>query len=343
MLWYTLDGVRFLPLLLLLVACSPDPGVDYLGARVPLVDMHLHTGEWEDIPSGTRRFLAQRFPFPLGLDAGATAASVLSGEGVLGELDKAGASQGVLFAVYAPRSVGITTNELVIEHLAADPARLWGLASLRVDGWRDDRDAQLAALDAALDHPNMIGVKLAHAHQHFRLDDADYFGIYDVAQAHGAPVYLHTGPSPFPGTNQDAPYTDPAFLEEAIVAYPDVSFILGHLGFDFIEGNEGELETCLRLAAAHANVFLEPSAFGSNSGDPDQVRLPHALRRIREEGLVDRVIYGSDGPQSPGFVKTYSERTLYALEEAGYSADEAEAVLSGNFARVFGVAPVAVE
>ncbi len=332
--------MRLLIPALLLLGCSPDPGVEFGDARVPLVDMHLHTGEWEDIPSSTRRFLSERFPFPLGLDAEGTAASVLSGEGVLAELDKAGAAQGVLFAVYAPRSVGITTNETVIDHIAADPARLWGLASLRVDRWKDERDAQLAALDAALDHPNMIGIKLAHAHQHFRMDDPDYYGIYDVAAAHAAPVYLHTGPSPFPGTNQDPPYTDPAFLEDAITRYPDVVFILGHLGFDFLNGEEGALETCIALAKAHANVFLEPSAFGSTSGDPDQVFLPHALQRIRDEGLVDRTIYGSDGPQSPGFVKTYSERTAYALTEAGYSADEAAAVFSGNFARVFGVAPV---
>ncbi len=167
-----------------------------------------------------------------------------------------------------------------------------------------------------------------------------YVGLVASSQAHAAPVYLHTGPSPFPGTSQDPPYTDPAFLEDAIATFPKVAFLLGHLGFDFINGEQGELETCITLAKTYDNVFLEPSAFGSTSGDPDQVHLPHALARIREEGLVDRVIYGSDGPQSPGFVKTYSERTLHAMEEAGYSADEAEAALSGNFARVYGLRPV---
>ncbi len=330
-----------IPLLLLFaVGCNSDPGVVFGEDRIALVDMHLHTGEWEDIPSGTRAFLSERFPFPLGMDAESTAAAVLSGEGVLAELDKAGATQGVLFAVYAPLSVGITTNETVIEHIDADSSRLWGLASLRVDRWVEERDQQLAALSAALEHPNMIGVKLAHAHQHFRMDAGEYYGIYEVAAQHNAPVYLHTGPSPFPGTSQDAPYTDPAFLDDAIQRHPDTQFILGHLGFDFINGEEGDLETCLTLAKTYENVFLEPSAFGSASGDPDQIFLPHALRRIREEGLVDRVIYGSDGPQSPGFVNTYAERTIHALSEAGYSNAEAEAVLSGNFARVFGVEPV---
>ena len=323
--------------LLTLLACAPELGVSYREQTLPLVDMHLHTGEWQDIPPGTRSFLAERFPFPLGLNPEGTAAGVLSGEGVLEELDKAGASQGVLLAVYAPLSVGITTNETVIERIAADPERLYGMASLRVDRWAQDRDQELAALDAALEHPNMIGVKLAHAHQHFRMDDADYFGIYEVAAAHAAPVYLHTGPSPFPGTSQDPPYTDPAYLEAAIVAYPDTVFILGHMGFDFLEHQHGTLETCLSLASRYDNVFLEPSAFGSNSGDPEQVHLLHALQRVREEGLTDRLIYGSDGPQSPGFARTYAERTLYALDQADWSVDEAEAALSGNYARVYGV------
>jgi uncharacterized protein len=339
--------MRSTPLLLLLLllvvpasGCKATLGADYGDATIPVVDMHLHAGEWEDIPPSTQRFLAERFPFPLGLDAAGTASSILDVDGIVGELDKAGASQGVLMAVYAPRSVGIATNELVIEQVAAAPDRLHGLASLRVDRWADERDEQLQVLEDALDAPGMIGVKLAHTHMHFRMDDADYWAIYEVAADAGAPVYIHTGPSPFPGTSQGAPYTDPSFIEGAIEAHPDTDFILGHLCFDFINKDIGELETCLDLAARYDNVFLEPSAMGSKGGDPDQVHLPHAMTRIRELDLVDKTIFGTDGPQSPGFVADYTERTLYALEEAGYTVEQAEAVMSGNFARVFGVPEV---
>ena len=57
----------------------------------------------------------------------------------------------------------------------------------------------------------------------------------------------------------------------------------------------------------------------------------------RRPRLVDRIIYGSDGPQSPGFVETYLERTVAAMAAADYTADEARAVLAGSFARVFNV------
>ena len=55
--------------------------------------------------------------------------------------------------------------------------------------------------------------------------------------------------------------------------------------------------------------------------------------------MLDRVVYGSDGPQSPGFVYGSLERSPAAMAGAGYTAEEARAVLSLNFAAVFGVEP----
>ncbi len=319
----------------LLAACpAPELGVEYRGETLDVVDAHLHSGEWEGVPPSTQRFLAERFPFPIGLSAERFADQQLSAEGILEQLDDGGVRRAVLFAVYAPYSVGIASNEVVAEHVSADPERLMGFASLRVDDWNETKDAELARLDAALDLPGMVGVKLAHTHMHFRMDDPAYYAIYDVAAAHGAPVYLHTGPSPFPGTHTDAPYTDPAFLEDAIATHPDTEFILGHLGYDFINDEPGDLEECLRLAGAYPNVWLEPSAMGSKGSDPDGVNLPLAMTRIREDGLTDRLIYGSDGPQSPGFVDDYLQRTLVAMEAGGWTAEEAQAGLAGNLDRL---------
>ena len=144
----------------------------------------------------------------------------------------------------------------------------------------------------------MVGVKLAHAHQRFRMDDERYWSIYALAAAHDAPVYLHTGPSPFPGTSQEAPYTDPAYLEAAIAANPDTDFILGHLGHDFINQRVGDLQGCIDSTSRYENVWLEPSALGSRSSDPEGENLTASMRHPGR-GLVDRVVYGSDGPCVP--------------------------------------------
>ncbi len=333
-LWRSVLGLLFL---LQPFGCDSPRGVEYDGRRLPVVDMHLHPGEWDGIPADTQRFIGGRFPFPLNLNAKATAEGILSAEGILAELDKGGVTQAVLYAVYTPRTVGITTNERVIADTQKAPDRLFGLASLRLDSFRSDRDAELLRLRTALASPSMIGIKLAHAHQHFRMDDPFYFGIYQLAAELKKPVYLHTGSSPFPGTSREPPYTDPTYLEAAIRAYPDAIFILGHLGYDFTEQKLGALAACIRLAQTYRNVYLEPSALGSKGSDPTGENLKQAMAKLREAGLVDRIIYGSDGPQSPGFVKDYLTRTVAAMRATGYTAEEAQAVLAGNFARVFNV------
>ena len=324
--------------LFLLLACSkPQMGAVYKEKRVPVMDMHLHTGEWEYISSRSREFFAEIFPFPFNLDPQSTAETILSAEGVLKEMDNGGFSRSILFAVYAPRSVGVTTNEWVIEQVEKEPTRLYGLASLSVENWAVEKDAQLQKLADALEHPSMIGVKLAHPHQFFRMDDPAYYPIYDVAAQYNAPVYVHTGPSPFIGTNQEEPYINPNYLEEAISTHPDTQFILGHLGFDFVNKKQKWLDDCLRLAETYSNVWLEPSALGSESSDPDQVILVEAYQKIKEKGLVERVIYGSDGPQRPGFIAEYLERNLYAMEKNDYTLEEVELILSKNADRAFGL------
>lgn len=323
---------------ILLTGCAePELGVVIDGERLPVIDMHLHPGDWDAIPPATQEFLASRFPWPIGLRPDRAAMDVLTPEGILAEMDRAGVSVGVLLAIYAPRTVGVSRNEDVAADVASAPDRFHGLASLRVDRWNEDAEAELARLRAALGQPGIVGIKLAHAHQQFRMDDPRYFGIYALAQELQKPVYLHTGTSPFPGTEQTPAYTDPAYLEPAIAAHPGAVFILGHLGYDFNDHTLGALETCIDLATRHENVYLEPSALGSKGSDPAGTNLPAAMARLRDAGLVDRVLYGSDGPQSPGFVADYLERTVAAMRSAGYTTDEMRAVLAENFARVFAV------
>ncbi len=310
-------------------------GVEVEGQRLDVVDMHLHPGEWDNIPTSTQTFISSRFPWPLSLLSRQVAESTLNAEGILSQMDAGGVRAAILFAVYAPRTVGITTNEFVIQEMRKSPKRLYGLASLRVDRWKTERETQLKVLETALKEPGMIGIKLAHAHMHFRMDDPQYYGIYEIAGRLKKPVYLHTGTSPFPGTSQEPAYTNPSYLEDAIKKHPNAIFILGHLGYDFVNTKLGALDECIRLAKAYPNVYLEPSALGSAGSDPQGVNLPEAMKKMREAGVIDRIIYGSDGPQSPGFVRNYLQRTIKAMQSNNYTLEEMRKVLSENFARVF--------
>jgi len=319
------------------VGCSGSPqlGVEVNGQQVEVVDIHFHPGEWKDIPKPTQRYLSSRFPFPFSLTPESLAESIIKSHGIVAEMDKAGIRVGILLAVYAPKTVGVSTNEFVSGQVKEIPERLLGLASLRVDNWAKDKDKELTALRKALSNPSMVGIKIAHAHQHFRMDDPRYYGIYQISAEMKKPVYLHTGSSPFPGISLKASYTDPAYLEDAIKKHPKAIFILGHLGFDFANKKIGELKTCLRMAKTYPNVYLEPSAMGAPTNDPDGSFLNQVMKEVKAAGVINKMIYGSDGPQSPGFAKSYLERTMAAMKNSGYTTEEVQKVLSGNFYRVF--------
>ena len=263
---------------------------------------------------------------------------MLSPGAILSQMDGAGISKAGVFALYSPHTTGLAPNEFVAEVVAADPQRLHGFASVRVDQWNLDGPRQLASLERALTElDNMIGIKLAHAHQQIRFDDERIYPVYALAGRLGKPVYLHTATSPNPGTRTEPPYTDPYYLEAAIRRYPDTIFILGHAGWDSYRKQLTYVDHCIDLAQRYPNVYLEPGALGARRAAEV---LPDFLQRIKAAGVVDRLIYGSDGPQFPGYIKRHLEAFVSGMQAAGFTTEEMRLILSGNFLRVFGMPPL---
>lgn len=343
-------NARFLPALcaclltMVITSCgrAPDqPGVLIEGQRLAVVDMHLHTGTWEAMTPQFQERVAERVPRAFRWVMPYLMPYMLSGKAILREIDNAGISAGSVFALYSPHTTGTATNEFVANEIALNPRRLFGFASLKVDQWNTNGPEQLAKLEAALKDPGkFVGVKLAHGHQQFRFDDERYYPIYEIAGRLHKPIYLHTGTSPNPGTRTEPPYADPVYLEEAIRRYPDTIFILGHTGYDSDRKALTFTDSALRLAAAYPNVYLEPGALGAERASNV---LDDFLARLKAANVISKMIYGSDGPQQPGYIKGHLERFVAGMQKAGYSVEEMRAILSGNFSRVFGLPPFAVE
>ncbi len=315
----------------------PDPGVLVNGQRIPVIDMHMHTGTWENTPPGFRHRLTGRVPTGFKWTMGLFMDYNLSGKTILAQLDGAGVSAGGVFALYSPATTGIATNEFVAEQIRINADRLHGFASLRVDDWNNDSAAELARLEAAVQLPGMRGIKIAHGHQQFRFDDRRFDGIYDICGRRGKPAYLHTGTSPNPGTRYEPPYSDPAYLEGSIQAFPQCVFILGHSGYDSYNEALTFTDSAIALARKYVNVYMEPGAIGAERADA--VRLDF-MKRVKAGGVIDKMIYGSDGPQFPGYVGSHLAAFVAGMEEAGYTPAEMEQVLSGNFLRVFNLPPI---
>jgi predicted TIM-barrel fold metal-dependent hydrolase len=185
----------------------------------------------------------------------------------------------------------------------------------------------------------MVGIKLAHAHQHFRMDDPRYFSIYALAASSASRCISTPAPARSPGTAQDPPYTDPAYLEPAIARPSRDDLHPRPPRLRLQEQQLGALAGCIDLAGRYPTCTSSRARSAASSSDPSGANLKEVMRRIREAGVVDRAIYGSDGPAEPGLrgrlPRAHRRRHARA---AGYSRDEMAAVLAGNFVRVFAVA-----
>jgi uncharacterized protein len=324
----------------LLGACSSDPperwGIEVDGEWLPVIDIHTHTGDWEHMPPGFQNRLSGRVPTGFKWMMQPFVDWNLGPDNILGQMNSAGIYGAGVFALYSPHTTGIAANEFVAATIKDHTDRLYGFASLRVDRWNEDGAEQLAALEKALTElPGMIGIKLAHAHQQMRFDDERFYGIYELAGRLGKPMYLHTGTSPNPGTRFEPEYADALYLEEAIRLYPNAIFILGHTGYDTKEIALTYTDSAIYLAKRYPNVYVEPGALGADRGEKV---IDDFVTRIKEAGIIDKLIYGSDGVQFPGYLKSHLEAYVAAMQRNGYTNAEMRQVLSGNFTRVFGIA-----
>jgi len=303
------------------------------GSRLTVVDMHMHTGEWELMTPGFHERLSERVPTGFKWSMGPVADWMLSAGTILSQMDSAGIYGGGLFALYSPHTTGNAPNEFVAEQVDEAEGRLWGFASIRVDDWNNQAEEQLAAFEQVFaDHPGFIGIKLAHGHQQIRFDDERFYPIYEVSARLGKPMYLHTGTSPNPGTRYEPEYADPAYLEAAIRRYPQAIFILGHSGYDSKERALTYTDSAIRLARDYANVYMEPGALGATRAEN---LVDDYVQRVKAAGVLDKVIYGSDGVQFPGYLKQHLENYVAAMVRNDYTVAEMQQVLAGNFADVF--------
>ncbi len=337
------------------------PMQSYLGREIPVFDIHLHPGTFETMGPIGQDFVLNAINVPwLPESLKRLGISLLSklmispygfGIGIQEECLRAKLSYCGLFAVHAPETWGVTSNENIIKALEdkknfkfdeQDPY-FFGFATIDMQQWVDDPKMAEADLRRALEHPHIIAIKLAFIHNAWPLNDRRFDRVYELAAAYQVPVYHHVGSSPlrnldsFATEEEKRAYLssyDPNYLKPIIADHPNTAFILGHMGFDFTgEGNDF-MPTVFEMAASFDNVYLEMSAFGKRSHDAEGTFLSSVLKRVKAEGLIDRLIYGSDGPGFPGGTKAYIEASLVALEEAGYSYDEAKAVLIDNMRRL---------
>lgn len=236
------------------------------------------------------------------------------------EMDAAGVEQAVLLPVDATSAHGcrIVSNEQVAELVGLEP-RFIGFAS--VDPNLPDA---VRSLNAAVRDLGLKGLKLDPSLQQFWPNDRQVaFPVFQACADLGIPVLLHCGLSWAPSGL--AQYAQPLLLEQALMTFPRLNFVLAHFGWPWV--NEAVM-----LAVKYRNVYLDISIM--YSGTPrdtyQRVLAGQVGLEVIERSLADRILFGTNYPRID------MRRCVRGLRELGLSPAALEAISRGNARRLLG-------
>jgi predicted TIM-barrel fold metal-dependent hydrolase len=133
-------------------------------------------------------------------------------------------------------------------------------------------------------------------------------------------------PSPF-----DLRLGDPLAVARMAARFPAVRVIIPHFG-------AGLFREALMAADQCPNIHLDTSSSNSWMRYHARLTLDDVFRQALAVAGPERLLFGTDSSFFPrGWQRPVYDAQLQALRAAGASDDAIDAVMSGNFDRLFGV------
>jgi predicted TIM-barrel fold metal-dependent hydrolase len=207
---------------------------------------------------------------------------------------RAGIDRSVLFAAF--HSDYVLANRAVARIVAADPGRFYGFALVHA---ARDRGRIAAMVREAVERHGFVGIKV---HRHDARISAE---VCEAARAFGLPVLYD-------------PVGEVAVAELLARQYPDVNFILPHLG-SFGDDWAAQLALIDHLVR-HPNIHTDSAGVR---------RFDLLLEAVRRAG-PHKLLFGSDGPWlHPGL-------ELEKIRLLGLSEADQRLVMGENFLRLTG-------
>ncbi len=285
-------------------------------SRIRAIDMHTHAEEpcgchaddgYDDLQTAMARYFRAPWRHPPTIDE--TAAHY-----------RARAIAAVIFPVDAERETGYRRyrNEEVAEAAARHDDILIPFASIDpARGRAGARDARRLVEDFGI-----RGFKFHPTMQGFYPNDRMAWPLYEAIAAAGVPALFHTGQTGVGagmrgGAGMRLKYSNPLYLDDVAVEFPDLQIIAAHPSFPW-------QDEALAMAVHKPNVWIDLSGWRPRY-------FPPILLRYAQTLLRDRVLFGSDWPMiSPeGWLEEFAALPV---------RDEVRpAILKDNAARLLGL------
>ena len=233
------------------------------------------------------------------LKHGDAARTEYSAETIVETMDAAGIGKSVVFAMSTSTQRSI---EMALDAVRKFPERLipyvYALPSY-------ERPV-LQEIEEAVRRHSFRGIKL-HVGE-CTLAEYVTFPVIELAGDLGVPCLIDCG-------GRDA------VIEQMAARYPASKIIVAHLG-RYLCKDEALIDRFIRIAEAHANIFLDASGVVL----PEKIR--EAVRRIGAR----RVIFGTDGPDMKPDTESFARAEIGKIRALRLSPEDEHAVLGGAIA-----------
>lgn len=165
---------------------------------------------------------------------------------------------------------------------------------------------------AMLQRPKCVGIKM-HPEEHCYPVSEHGRAVFEFAAKRGAVVQTHSG-----DTNS-LPADFVPFADE----FPELTLILGHLGYSGPTGTALDLQVRAIQASRHGNLFVDTSSIRST--------MSGLIEWAAHELGADRLLFGTDTPLY--FAPSQRAR----IDKADLSDSEKRLILRGNAERLLGL------
>jgi hypothetical protein len=233
------------------------------------------------------------------------------------EMEAHGIHYALVLGSYAVTADRPSTRDLLAV-VSGDP-RIGVVAGVRLGR---ERSEELTELRGFLEAGRIKGLKLYPGYEPFYAHDSGLRELYALAGRYGVPVMIHTGDTYAPRAR--VKYAHPLSVDDAAVEFPDVTFVICHLGNPWFAD-------AMEVVYKNANVFADISGLTLGAFEARFERF--ALGKVNEALAYindpSKLLFGSDWPISD--IGSY----LHFVRRLEATPEEQQGLLWRNAARLF--------
>ncbi len=222
-------------------------------------------------------------------------------------MDRAGVTQSLISAWYAPKNVMISNDE-VAAFVAEAPERLVGVGSVDISRPM----AAVAEIRRCVLELGFKGIRVLPWLWEAPPTDRRFYPVYVACCELGVPFCTqigHTGPL------MPSEVGRPIYLDQVALDFPELVIVGGHIGYPWTD-------EAVAVATKHQNVFIDTSAYTIR-------RYPPQLVEFMKSNGKRKILFGTNYPMIT------PEKALEGLDDLGLSEETRSLFLAGNAERVY--------